>query len=126
MQCLPLLAASSCQTRGALGEGAQQAAYLDLRYLVVVSAFCWGLGYVPLRRWGRWLLALLAGGAGSLLAANATLGAWSAAPDGRAEAALRQAALLWGVLATAAVAMLLLDTWRLATRRHPPQADGGE
>jgi hypothetical protein len=116
LQCLPLLAASSCLTRGVLGEDAQNAAYLGLRYLVVISAIAWGLGYLVLRRWGRWLVAFLVGGLSALLAANAALGSWSVAPDGQGENALRVAALVWGIAIVAAVAALLLDTWRLATR----------
>jgi len=69
-----------------------------------------------LRRWGRALVAFLVGGLVSFLAANAALGSWTAAPDGQGEALLRQAALVWGVAIVVAVAALLLDTWRLATR----------
>jgi hypothetical protein len=69
-----------------------------------------------LRRWGRWLVAFLVGGLAAFLAANAALGAWSVAPDGQGENALRAAALVWGVAIVVAVAVLLLDTWRLTTR----------
>jgi hypothetical protein len=119
LQCLPLLAAASCVTRGALGEEAQQAVFLDVRYLVVLSALAWGLGYLVLGRWRRWLLAGLAGVIGSFVAANAALGGWSLAAEGQGEASLRQAALLWGALAIVGVAVLLLDTRQLAARERP-------
>jgi hypothetical protein len=119
LQCLPLLAAASCLTRGALGEDAQQALFLDVRYLVVLSACAWGIGYLVLRRWRRWLLAFLAGVIGSVVAANAALGGWSLAAEGQGEASLRQAALVWGTLVIVGVAVLLLDTWQLAARERP-------
>jgi hypothetical protein len=119
LQCLPLLAATSCLVRGVQGEAAQQAWFLDVRWLVVASALSWGLGYLPLRRWVRAVAALVVGALGNGLAANATLGAWSGAPDGGGEASLRQASLLWAGVIVAAVLALVLDTWRLARRPLP-------
>jgi hypothetical protein len=117
LQCLPLLAATGCLARGVQGEAAQQAWFLDLRWLVVASALGWGLGYLPLRRWGRAAVVFLAGLVGNVLAANAALGAWSGAPGDGGEAALRRASLLWAGVILVAVLALLADTWRLG--RHP-------
>jgi hypothetical protein len=133
LQCLPLLAATSCVTRGIQGEAAQQAWFHDARWLVVASALCWGLGYLPLGHWRRAAAALAAGAVGNVLAANAALGAWSGAPDGGGEASLRQASLIWAGVIVAAVLLVLADTWRLgrtdrptghdpARRRHEPES----
>lgn len=116
LQCLPLLAVASGLVRGLYGEEVQQAWFLELRWLVILSALSWGLGYLPLRRWGRAAVALTTGVVGNLLAANAALGAWSGAPDGAGEAALRRAALVWAGLAAMAVLILLVDTWHLGGR----------
>jgi cell division protein FtsW (lipid II flippase) len=123
LQCLPLLAAGSCATRGALGEATHEAWFTDIRYLVVASALAWGIGYLPLRQWGRWAIAFTLGLIGSLLAANASLQGWGTAPSGQNEAALQQAALIWAGAIVVAVALLLLDTRRLLPRgdgRHRP------
>ena len=90
---------------------------------MVASALSWGLGYLPLRRWGRAAVALTAGVVGSVVAANATVGAWSVVPDGGGEASLRQASLLWAGVIVAAVLVLVLDTWRLAHRHRPTAAN---
>jgi hypothetical protein len=63
----------------------------------------------------------VAGGGATALGAKAALAAWSAAPDGEGETALRRAALMWGTVMIAAVAAILVDTWRL-TGEHRPLA----
>lgn len=113
LQSLPLLAITSCVTRGALGEAVQQQWFTDIRYLVVGSALAWGLGYLPLRRWWRATSALLIGALASGYAANESLRVWSVAANGQGEAALQQASLIWAGLALIGLGGILVDTWRL-------------
>jgi hypothetical protein len=122
LHCLPLLAAASFFVRGLFGETAQQTWFFDLRWLVVLSACSWGLGYLPFPHWGRAAAAFAAGLVGNLLLANAALAAWSVAPDGAGNAMLNRAALAWGCLIVVAVLALLGDTWRLVhnTRASSP------
>ena len=113
LHCLPLFAAATFFTRGLFGEAAQQTWFLDLRWLVVLSAFSWGIGYLPLQRWGRAAAVFATGLVGNLLLANSALAAWSAAPDGTGDATLDRASLVWGCIIVTGVVALLLDTWRL-------------
>jgi hypothetical protein len=113
LHCLPLFAAATFFTRGLFGEAAQQTWFLDLRWLVVLSACSWGIGYLPIQRWGRAAAVFATGIVGNLLLANSTLAAWSVAPDGTGDTTLDRASLVWGCIIVTGVAALLLDTWWL-------------